>query len=47
MIEELLDTPMTVVESSKLGKVSRINDARVATSNSAKAACRPVPAFPG
>ncbi|MGV8917739.1 MAG: phosphoglucosamine mutase [Pseudomonas sp.] len=27
MIEELLDTPMTVVESEKLGKVSRINDA--------------------
>jgi len=27
MIEELLDTPMTVVESSQLGKVSRINDA--------------------
>lgn len=27
MIEELLDTPMTVVESSKIGKVSRINDA--------------------
>ncbi|AYC35014.1 phosphoglucosamine mutase [Pseudomonas cavernae] len=27
MIEELLDTPMTVVESAKLGKVSRINDA--------------------
>jgi len=27
MIEELLDTPMTVVESDKLGKVSRINDA--------------------
>lgn len=27
MIEELLDQPMTVVESSKLGKVSRINDA--------------------
>ncbi|WPO45052.1 phosphoglucosamine mutase [Pseudomonas sp. S1Bt23] len=27
MIEELLDTPMAVVESSKLGKVSRINDA--------------------
>jgi len=27
MIEELLDTPMTVAESSKLGKVSRINDA--------------------
>ena len=27
MIEELLDAPMTVVESSKLGKVSRINDA--------------------
>ncbi len=27
MIEELLDTPMTVVESNKIGKVSRINDA--------------------
>jgi phosphoglucosamine mutase len=27
MIEELLDTPMTVVESGQLGKVSRINDA--------------------
>lgn len=27
MIEELLDTPMTVVESAQLGKVSRINDA--------------------
>ena len=27
MIEELLDAPMTVVESDKLGKVSRINDA--------------------
>ncbi|CAK13706.1 phosphoglucosamine mutase [Pseudomonas entomophila] len=27
MIEELLDQPMTVVESGKLGKVSRINDA--------------------
>jgi phosphoglucosamine mutase len=27
MIEELLDTPMTVTESEKLGKVSRINDA--------------------
>jgi phosphoglucosamine mutase len=27
MIEELLDTPMVVVESAKLGKVSRINDA--------------------
>ncbi|WP_226501740.1 phosphoglucosamine mutase [Pseudomonas sp. MWU16-30322] len=27
MIEELLDTPMAVVESSKIGKVSRINDA--------------------
>jgi phosphoglucosamine mutase len=27
MIEELLDAPMTVVESSKIGKVSRINDA--------------------
>ncbi|TBU82792.1 phosphoglucosamine mutase [Pseudomonas daroniae] len=27
MIEELLDTPMTVVESEQLGKVSRINDA--------------------
>ncbi|EXF92345.1 phosphoglucosamine mutase [Pseudomonas fluorescens HK44] len=27
MIEELLDMPMTVVESSKIGKVSRINDA--------------------
>lgn len=27
MIEQLLDTPMTVAESSKLGKVSRINDA--------------------
>lgn len=27
MIEQLLDTPMTVVESSQLGKVSRINDA--------------------
>lgn len=27
MIEELLDTAMTVVESSKIGKVSRINDA--------------------
>ncbi|MFK3799638.1 phosphoglucosamine mutase [Pseudomonas sp. NPDC088444] len=27
MIEELLDAPMTVVESEKLGKVSRINDA--------------------
>jgi len=27
MIEELLDTPMTVVESERLGKVSRINDA--------------------
>ncbi|WP_249677749.1 phosphoglucosamine mutase [Pseudomonas abieticivorans] len=27
MIEELLDAPMTVAESSKLGKVSRINDA--------------------
>lgn len=27
MIEELMDQPMTVVESAKLGKVSRINDA--------------------
>lgn len=27
MIEELLDSPMTVEESEKLGKVSRINDA--------------------
>ncbi|WP_341304786.1 phosphoglucosamine mutase [Pseudomonas sp. TMP25] len=27
MIEELLDAPMTVVESDQLGKVSRINDA--------------------
>ncbi|MBM7063063.1 phosphoglucosamine mutase [Pseudomonas sp. UL073] len=27
MIEELLDAPMTVVESAQLGKVSRINDA--------------------
>ncbi len=27
MIEELLDTPMVVVDSAKLGKVSRINDA--------------------
>lgn len=27
MIEELLDAPMTVVDSAKLGKVSRINDA--------------------
>lgn len=27
MIEELLDAPMTVAESEKLGKVSRINDA--------------------
>lgn len=27
MIEELLDTPMTVVDSARLGKVSRINDA--------------------
>ncbi|ASC86653.1 phosphoglucosamine mutase [Pseudomonas fragi] len=27
MIEELLDAPMTVVDSDKLGKVSRINDA--------------------
>lgn len=27
MIEELLDTPMTVVESARLGKVSRVNDA--------------------
>ncbi len=27
MIEELMDAPMTVVESAKLGKVSRINDA--------------------
>ncbi|MBY8933861.1 phosphoglucosamine mutase [Pseudomonas fluorescens] len=27
MIEELLDAPMTVVESRKIGKVSRINDA--------------------
>ena len=27
MIEELLDQPMTVVESDQLGKVSRINDA--------------------
>ena len=27
MIEELLDAPMTVVDSGKLGKVSRINDA--------------------
>ena len=27
MIEELLDAPMSVVESSQLGKVSRINDA--------------------
>ena len=27
MIEELLDAPMTVVESSQLGKASRINDA--------------------
>lgn len=27
MIEELLDTPMTVVESGQLGKVSRIDDA--------------------
>ncbi|MCP8465424.1 phosphoglucosamine mutase [Pseudomonas sp. ZM23] len=27
IIEELIDTPMTVVESSRLGKVSRINDA--------------------
>ncbi|MCH2341207.1 phosphoglucosamine mutase [Pseudomonas sp. NPDC047963] len=27
MIEELLDTPMTVVDSAQLGKASRINDA--------------------
>ncbi|MCY1416698.1 Phosphoglucosamine mutase [compost metagenome] len=27
VIEELLDTPMSVVESARLGKVSRINDA--------------------
>lgn len=27
MIEELVDTPMTVVESAKLGKVARIDDA--------------------
>jgi len=27
MIEELLDTPMTVVDSARIGKVSRINDA--------------------
>ncbi len=27
MIEELLDAPMTVVDSERLGKVSRINDA--------------------
>lgn len=27
MIEELLDQPMTVVDSAKLGKVSRVNDA--------------------
>ncbi len=27
MIEELLDQPMSVVDSGKLGKVSRINDA--------------------
>jgi len=27
MIEELLDQPMTVVESARIGKVSRINDA--------------------
>jgi len=27
MIEELLDTPMTVVESEQLGKASRVNDA--------------------
>jgi phosphoglucosamine mutase len=27
MIEELIDAPMTVAESAKLGKVSRINDA--------------------
>lgn len=27
MIEELLDAPMTVVESSKIGKVTRVNDA--------------------
>lgn len=27
MIEELIDTPMTVVESAQLGKASRINDA--------------------
>ncbi|MEG7362931.1 phosphoglucosamine mutase [Pseudomonas citronellolis] len=27
MIEELIDTPMTVVDSARLGKVSRINDA--------------------
>ncbi|GAB3483874.1 phosphoglucosamine mutase [Azotobacter salinestris] len=27
VIEELLDTPMTVVDSAQLGKVSRINDA--------------------
>ncbi|KAF1056930.1 MAG: Phosphoglucosamine mutase [Pseudomonas delhiensis] len=27
IIEELLDTPMTVVDSARLGKVSRINDA--------------------
>lgn len=27
MIEELIDAPMSVVESAKLGKVSRINDA--------------------
>lgn len=27
MIEELLDAPMTVVDSARLGKVSRINDA--------------------
>ncbi|OYT94793.1 MAG: phosphoglucosamine mutase, partial [Pseudomonas sp. PGPPP3] len=27
MIEELLDAPITVVDSAKLGKVSRINDA--------------------
>jgi phosphoglucosamine mutase len=44
MIEELLDQPMTVVESGKLGKVSRINDAPAATSNSARAACRAAPA---
>lgn len=48
MIEELLDTPMTVVESSKIGKVTRINDASgLLVSSSARAACRTGTSFAG